>query len=121
MELSYIDLPLTNDKLLPLVQQAPAVELKPLSDHLKYVFLGDNNTLPVIIAKGLEPQHKAQLIKVLKAHKTTIGWTIADIKGIGPSLWMHKILLEEEIKPSREGQRRLNPPMTECWGHLSYL
>ena len=55
MEISYIDLPLTNEKLLPSVQQAPAVALKHLPDHLKYVFLGDRNTLLVIIAKGLEP------------------------------------------------------------------
>ena len=41
------------------------VELKPLPDHLKYVFVGDNDTLSVIIANGLEPQHEENLIKVL--------------------------------------------------------
>ena len=43
----------------------------------------------------------------------TIGWTIANIKGISPSTCMHRILLEEGVKPSRQPQRRLNPPMID--------
>ena len=50
---------------------------------------------------------------VLKEHKTAIGWTIADIKGISPTTCMHRILLEGEEKPSRQPQRRLNPPMMD--------
>ncbi|KAJ8749935.1 hypothetical protein K2173_013850 [Erythroxylum novogranatense] len=44
---------------------------------------------------------------------SAVGWTIADIKGISPSTCMHRILLEDNSKPSREAQRRLNPPMME--------
>ena len=50
---------------------------------------------------------------MLVEHRTAIGWTIADIKGISPSLCMHRILLEDNAKPSRDAQRRLNPPMME--------
>ncbi|CAM8982825.1 unnamed protein product [Rhodiola kirilowii] len=39
---------------LPSVVQAPTVELKPLPGHLKYAFIGENDTLPVIIKSGLE-------------------------------------------------------------------
>ncbi|XP_052291919.1 uncharacterized protein LOC127900755 [Citrus sinensis] len=42
-----------------------------------------------------------------------IGWTIADIKRISHSMCMHRILLEEESKPIRNAQRRLNPSMME--------
>ena len=52
-------------------------------------------------------------MQVLKEHKTAIGWTIADIKGISPSTCMHHILLEEGAKPSHQPQRRLNPPMMD--------
>ena len=52
-------------------------------------------------------------MQILKEHKTAIGWTIADIKGISPSTCMHRILLEEGAKPSRQPQRRLNPPMMD--------
>ena len=80
------------------------MELKPLSDHLKYVFLGEEDTLPVIIAKKLTPLQEERLIKMLREHKIAIGWTIADIKGISPSMCMHRILLEEGSKPTREAQ-----------------
>ena len=52
-------------------------------------------------------------MQILKEHKTAIGWTIADIKGISPSTCMHRILLEEGAKPSRQPQRRLNPTMMD--------
>jgi hypothetical protein len=52
-------------------------------------------------------------LDVLREHKEAIGWTVEDIKGISPSLVMHKIRLEENSKPSREPQRRLNPAMQE--------
>jgi len=87
--------------------------LKPLPDNLKYVFIGDNNTLPVIIAKGLTSTQEKKLVKLLCDHKTTIGWTLADIKGISPSMCMHHILLEDNVKPTREMQKRLNLPMME--------
>ena len=39
---------------------------------------------------------------VLQEHKEAIGWSIADIKGISPSMVMHIIHLEENAKTSRE-------------------
>ncbi|XP_024982962.1 uncharacterized protein LOC112519199 [Cynara cardunculus var. scolymus] len=93
--------------------QAPELELKTLPHHLKYAYLGDKETLPVIISVTLSPKEERELVDVLKEHKRAIGWTIADIKGLSPSLCQHKILLKEEYKPFREAQRRLNPPMME--------
>ncbi|KAM2322731.1 hypothetical protein ACFXTH_019376 [Malus domestica] len=110
--LSILDLVLAN-KLLPSIVQPPTLELKPLPSHLKYVFLGEDQTLPVIISSSLTTPEKDKLIRVLKEHKSAIGWTLADIKGISPTTCMHRILLEEGAKPSQEAQRRLNPPMLE--------
>ncbi|CAN6547913.1 unnamed protein product [Malus baccata var. baccata] len=92
---------------------APVLELKPLPDHLKYVFLGDDETLPIIVSSSLTTLEDKKLIRVLKEHKTVIGWTLTDIKGISPTTCMHRILLEEGAKPTREAQRRLNPLMME--------
>ncbi|XP_070660553.1 uncharacterized protein [Malus domestica] len=41
------------NKMLPSVVQPPTLELKPLPSHLKYVFLGEDDTLPVIISSSL--------------------------------------------------------------------
>ena len=51
--LAPIELEFSNTKLLPSVVQPPVLELKSLPEHLKYVYLGDHETLPVIIANGL--------------------------------------------------------------------
>jgi len=109
----FVDLVLSHKKLFPSILQAPELELKPLPNNLKYVFIGDNNTLPVIIVKGLTSAQEERLVKLLSDHKTTIGWTLTDIKGISPSMCMHHILLEDNAKPTRAMQRRLNPPMME--------
>ncbi|CAL9005218.1 unnamed protein product [Prunus brigantina] len=108
-----IPIPVSANKLLPSVIQAPTLELKPLPNHLKYVFLGDKETLPVIVSSSLTAMEEEKLVRVLQKYKTAIGWTLADIKGISPTTCMHRILLEEGAKPTREAQRRLNPPMME--------
>ncbi|VVA38982.1 Hypothetical predicted protein, partial [Prunus dulcis] len=68
-----------------LEQMAPQVELKPLPENLKYAYLGDEKTLPVIIASNLSASEEDKLIRVLREHKTALGWTIADIRGISPT------------------------------------
>jgi hypothetical protein len=102
-----------SEKEETVVPDPPTKEFKPLPDSLKYKFLGPADSLPVIIAYDLIDAQKEKLLDVLREHKEAIGWTIEDIKGISPLLVMHKIHLEENSKPSREPQRRLNPTMQE--------
>ncbi|XP_062119000.1 uncharacterized protein LOC133832705 [Humulus lupulus] len=112
-KVAFLNLPISNEKFQPSIVHAPTLELKPLPEHLKYVYLGKNETLPVIIARNLNQVQEEKVMRVLQEYKTTIGWSIVDIKGISPSMCMHRILLEEGSKPTREAQRRLNPPMME--------
>ncbi|XP_042388061.1 uncharacterized protein LOC121980164 [Zingiber officinale] len=93
--------------------ESPQVELKPLPSTLRYEFLGDNSTFPVIVNASLNEVDTEKLLHVLRMHIKAIGYTIEDIKGISPSLCMHRILLEKDFKPSVERQRRLNPNMKE--------
>ncbi|XP_052622465.1 uncharacterized protein LOC128127808 [Lactuca sativa] len=92
----------SNRKLLPSIVQPPTLELKALPDHLKYAYLGEEETLPVIISTKLAREEEKELVGILKKYKEAIGWTIADIKGLSPSLCIHKILMEEDFKPTRE-------------------
>ncbi|KAJ9543783.1 hypothetical protein OSB04_023490 [Centaurea solstitialis] len=98
---------------LPSVEQPPDLELKPLPSHLKYAYLAEDDKLPVIISSKLSEDQEQQLINLLKKHKKAIGWTIADIKGISPSLCQHKINLESGHPGKVQPQRRLNPVMKE--------
>ena len=87
--------------------------LKELPSHLKYAYLESPKRKPVIISARLSDAEEQRLLKILKKHKESIAWSIEELKGINPSICMHKILLEETSKPSVEHQRRLNPVMKE--------
>ncbi|KAI3462370.1 hypothetical protein Pfo_019033 [Paulownia fortunei] len=84
-----------------------------IANHLRYSFLGESSTLPIIISTALNEEQEEKLLRVLRDHKTALGWSIADIKGISPSICIHKILMEESYKPFVEHQRRLNLNMKE--------
>ncbi|GKA66650.1 reverse transcriptase domain-containing protein [Tanacetum coccineum] len=90
------------------IEEPPELELKDLPSHLEYAFLEENDKLPVIIAKGLKNDEKDALLKVLKSHKRAIAWKITDIKGIDPRFCTHKILMEDDYKPTVQSQRRVN-------------
>ena len=99
--------------ILPYIESPPSLELKLLPSHLKYAYLGQNNILPVIISSTLDAGQEQSLIDLLGKYRRAIGWTMAYIKGISPSIYMHKILLEDCSSNSVEHQRRLNPIMKE--------
>ena len=67
----------------------------------------------MIIASDLNSDEEKVLLATLREHREAIGWTIADIKGISPSIVQHCIHLEDNASPTRDPQRRLNPPMKE--------
>ncbi|KAH0678939.1 hypothetical protein KY284_020024 [Solanum tuberosum] len=86
----------------PSIVVAPKVELKSLPPHLRYVYLGRKNTLPVIITAYLNARQVECFVTVLKRFKRAIGWTIADIIGILPRIYFHKIQLMPDHMPSIE-------------------
>ncbi|GJW05572.1 hypothetical protein Tco_1564428 [Tanacetum coccineum] len=89
------------------------LKLKELPSHLEYAFLDNNRELPVIISSLLSDQEKRLLLEVLTKHKKALAWKISDIKGISPSFCTHKILMEENSKPTVQPQRRLNPKVQD--------
>ena len=98
---------------MPSVEQPPKMEQKPLPSHLKYAYLGNASILPVIISASLTAVEEDKLLRALRDHKNALGWSLADLKGIRPSMCMHQIFLEDGHKPLVEAHRRLNPTMKE--------
>ena len=94
--------------MFPSIVKPPILELKPLPKHLKYAYLEENGKLLVIVFRELNTAQEEKLLQVLRKNKRAIGWTLADIPGISPSMCMHRILLEDEAKTIRQPQRRLN-------------
>ena len=85
--------------------------LKELSKHLKYAFLGPEKAKLVIISIALTKLEEQKLLEILRKYKEAIAWSVEDLKGISPSIYMHKIFFEDNAKTSIEHQRRLNPVM----------
>ena len=77
----------------------------------------------MIISASLTEEEEDKLLRVLRDHKDALGWSLADLKGIHPSMCMHRILLKDGYKPSVEVQRRLNPTMKDvvCKEVLKWL
>ncbi|XP_057445035.1 uncharacterized protein LOC130737300 [Lotus japonicus] len=87
---------LIRDEEIPIEEKS---ELKPLPSSLKYAYLEEGENKPVILNSALTPLEEEKLLRVLRDHKSALGWTIDDIK--------------ENYKPIVQPQRRLNPSMKD--------
>ena len=92
----------------------PTLELITLSSTLKYALLDEEKAKPVIISSKLDLKQTEKLLEVLRKNKEAIGWTLTDLKGLDRSLCTHRIFLEDESRPVKEAQRRLNSRVWEA-------
>ena len=77
--------------------------LLPQSKSTSWTWISwDTNWEQIIISSSLTTHQEISLLKVLKRCKKAIGWQISD-----------HIYMEEEAKPIRQPQRRLNPHLQE--------
>ena len=65
-------LPPIEDRALPSEERPPKLELKPLPSHLKYAFLGVEETFPVIISSSFEMDQENKLLEILRTHRTSL-------------------------------------------------
>ncbi|KAK1664420.1 hypothetical protein QYE76_052579 [Lolium multiflorum] len=107
------DLPVEDLGVTPPPKEDPVFDLKPLPDNLKYAYIDDNKTYPVIISAKLSYFQEKSLLEILKKHRGAIGYTLDDLKGISPSICQHAINMEDDAKPVVEHQRRLIPKMKD--------
>jgi len=103
--------PETTSLTSPSIKSSPSLELKTFSKYLEYTYLGEQETLPVIITPDLTDRQEEDLMMILRKHKKAIGWTMTDIKELSQSIVHHHIHLNEEAKPKRDPQCKLNPIM----------
>ena len=69
-----------------------SLELKALLAYLKYVYLGEQETFPVIIASHLNDGQEEDLKAILRKHREAIGWTMTDIKGLSLTIVQHTFI-----------------------------
>ncbi|KAK1662839.1 hypothetical protein QYE76_050998 [Lolium multiflorum] len=107
------DLPVEDLGVTPPPKEDPVFDLKPLPDNLKYAYIDDKKTYPVIISAKLSDIEEERLLEILKKHRGAIGYTLDDLKGISPAICQHAINIEDDAKPVVEHQRRLIPKMKD--------
>ncbi|KAK1685621.1 hypothetical protein QYE76_046469 [Lolium multiflorum] len=107
------DLPVEDLGTTPPPKEDPVFDLKPLPDNLKYAYIDDKKTYPVIISAKLSDFEEERLLEILKKHRGAIGYTLDDLKGISPSICQHAINMEDDAKPVVEHQHRLIPKMKD--------
>jgi len=77
-----LELPESHAKMLPSRISPPKQHLKPLPENLKCAYLGEDETLPVVISNALTSEQEDKLIKVLREYNEALGWTLVDLKGL---------------------------------------
>lgn len=100
-----LELDLNNYETLctrPSIKEPQVLELKALLALLRYVFVGTNNTYPMIVSADLDDKQVEAFVSVHKRFKQAIRWTISDIIGIPPSICTHKIQNIKDYMPSIE-------------------
>ena len=65
------------------------------------------------INKNLEKYQQEELVKILQRHSSAYAWEYTDMKRISPKIFTHHIYMEENCKPIRQPQRRMNPNLRE--------
>ena len=81
---------------VPSSLQFAELDLKELPKELKYFFLGDDKTFPVIISFALDESQEGKLKMLLRQHKGAHGWTIGDLKGINAAICTHHIFMKDD-------------------------
>jgi len=65
------------------------------------------------INNNLEKLQQEKLIKTLQQHSAAYAWEYIDMKGISPNTYIHHIYIEENYRPVKQPQRKMNPNLRE--------
>jgi hypothetical protein len=68
---------------------------------------------PLYINSSLEPEQKTQVIEMLQRQFDAFAWDYVDMKGIHPDTCTHHIYTNDQIRPVRQPQRRMNPALKD--------
>jgi hypothetical protein len=68
---------------------------------------------PLNINANLDHQQQKNLIQALSKYQQDFAWEYYDMKGIDLQLYTHHIYVENDVRPIRQPQRRLNPHLRD--------
>jgi hypothetical protein len=65
------------------------------------------------IGTNFEPSQEEQLIALLNKYHKEFSWEYTDMKGIHPETCTHHIYTDDNIRPLKQPQQRMNPMLKE--------
>lgn len=87
--------------------------MKPIPPNLKYVYLDNEHLYQVIVSAHLDDTSIERLLSTFKKYRDVIGYSIDNIKGVGPTLGTHRIYLEDGPFSTIKPQWILSPNMKD--------
>ena len=73
-----------DDPFLEKPRDPPKLILEPFPNELKYAFLGENSTWPIVIPSSIFEQVEEMVLNALRKYKEAMGWTIFYLERINP-------------------------------------
>ena len=92
--------------VIPSIEEAPKLDLKALPPHLSYVFLGRDDTLPIIIAADLNVQQVECMVEVLgDSNEPLVGilWTLLGFLPVFDHTKSNSCPIIRQILSTRDG------------------
>ena len=93
----FEELPKDREPPKPSSEEVPMPTLAPLPKGLKHAFLGPGDIFPIIISFELSDVQCDKLLNLLREHKFSLGWTIANIKCISPLIVPIGFILKKDL------------------------
>ncbi|XXG47440.1 hypothetical protein AAC387_Pa02g2086 [Persea americana] len=82
----------------------------PTEDSVQKIDLGTpDNSRPVFISKNIKDDELPEYVSFLHEFVDCFAWSYIEMPGLDPKIAVHKLNLQENIKPVKQGQRRFRP------------
>jgi hypothetical protein len=83
---------------------------QPTIDELEEINIGmPDDPRPVFISKHLSTKSKEEYKKFLSKNRDVFAWSYEEMPGLDPSVVMHRLVMQKNYPPAKQGQRRNHP------------
>ena len=103
---------MTSAEPINVVAASPQMEdgNQPTTDELEEINIGtSDDPRPIFISKNLSKESKEGYHKFLSENKDVFVWSYEEMPGLDPMVAVHKLAVQKEVRPVKQGQRRYRP------------
>ena len=95
------------------IVEEPPLNL-PTEDYVQKIDLETpNKPRPVFISKNIKDDELPEYVSFFREFVYCFAWSYAEMPGLDPKIAVHKLNLQKNIKPVKQGQRRFRPDVMD--------